>query len=506
MSASKKKLQRKAEVDVEKVSEAEAKQAAYKKKSRTYSIIAIVIVVLVAALLVWNSGIFQKGATAATIGGEKLSVSELSYYYYNNYYYRMYAQYGISIDPNAVIDEEKGTTYRDYFLELALTDAHEIETLYRDALANGFSDADVAEDVDAIIDSYKSAAASAGYSYKAYLKAAMGRYMTPSAFRTMATHNMVASKYYSDVATEKSDSITSADLDAYYAENTDEVDTYTYSYLYFKADTISATSEEGKNLSEDELKAKNEAAMADAKAKAEAALADYNNGTAIAALIEKTEPYTSGDHAKTTGKSSLSSAYSEELLKLNKDEAAIAEYENNGYYVVIFHEKARNEELPASVYNIFVEAKTTLDKDNKPVAPDAKAWADAEKQARDLLAEWEGGKKTEESFSALATKQGMSNGGLSTGITSDASDPEQDGRINWLFNEGERVKGDTTVARYENANYGYGYYVTYFLEWEEAVWMQNIRNTLTNEHLTEWKDGLKEASPAVLTNAARNID
>ena len=84
MSASKKKLQRKAEVDVEKVSEAEAKQAAYKKKSRLYSIIAIVVVVLVAALLVWNSGVFQKNATAATIGGEKLSVAELSYYYYNN--------------------------------------------------------------------------------------------------------------------------------------------------------------------------------------------------------------------------------------------------------------------------------------------------------------------------------------------------------------------------------------------------------------------------------------
>ena len=116
------------------------------------------------------------------------------------------------------------------------------------------------------------------------------------------------------------------------------------------------------------------------------------------------------------------------------------------------------------------------------------------------------GAKTEETFSALATAQGMSNGGLSTGITSDASDPEKDGRINWLFNEGERTKGDTTVARYENASYGYGYYVTYFLEWEDAVWMQNIRNTLTNEYLTELTDGLKEASPAVLTNAARNID
>ena len=503
MSASKKKLQRKAEVDVEKVSEAELKQAAYKKKSRTYSIIAIVVVVLVAALLIWNSGVFQKGATAATIGDEKLTVAELSYYYYNNYYYQMYATYGI--DFGMVVDAEKGTTIRDSIVEYALTDAHEVETLYRDALANGYSDADVADQVAAQIEAYKEAAASSGYSYKAYLKAAMGKYMTPAVFEKMATHSLLVSKYYNDVATEKSDSITSADLDAYYAENADEVDTYTYSYLYYKADTISSTSDEGKELSEDELKAKNEAAMADAKAKAEAALADYNNGTTIADLIEKTEPTSSAENTKVTGKSSLSTVYKDELLGLGKDEAAVAESENNGYYVVIFHEKARNEELTASAYNIFVPASTTTDSSGYFTEPDAKAWEDAKQEAEKILADWESGKKTAETFSLLATEQGMSNGGLSTGINSASSDPETDGRINWMFNEGERKPGDTTVARYESSYYGYGYYVTYFLEWDEAVWMLNVRNTLTNDYLTELKDGLKEASPAELTNAAKNV-
>lgn len=500
MSASKKKMQRRETVDKTKVTEAQAKQAAYKKKARTYSIIAIVVVVLVAALLVWNSGVFQKNATAAQIGDEKLTVAELSYYYYNNYYYQLYSYYGIQIDPDAVMDEEKGTTYRDYFLELALTDAHEIETLYREALANGYSDADVAEDLATQISSIKSNAAAAGYSYKTYLKAYMGSYMTPSIFEERLTHSLVVNKYYSAIAEDKSDSYTSADLDAYYAEHADEVDTYTYSYLYFKADTITATSDEGKNLSEEELAAKNEAAMADAKAKAEDALAKYNGGTALAELIESAKPSTSGDHTSVTGKANLSSIYSEELLKLNKDEGAVVESKDAGYYVVIFHEKARNEELPASVYNIFVEAKASSGE------PDANAWVEAEKTARDLLAQWENGEKTAESFSALATKEGMSNGGLATGITSTASDPEKDGRINWLFNEGERTKGDTSVSRYESSTYGYGYYVTYFLEWEEAVWMQNIRSTLTNEYLTEWKDGLKEASPAVLFSAAKHID
>ena len=503
MSASKKKLQRKAEVDTAKVSEAEAKQAAYKKKSRQYSIIAIVVVVLVAALLVWNSGVFQKNATAATIGDEKLTVAELSYYYYNNYYYQLYAQYGI--DFSTVVNSETGETVGDTILDYALTDAHEVETLYRDALANGYSDADYAEELSAQIESIKATAASVGYSYKSYLKAAMGKYMTPAVFEKMMTRNLVVSAYYSEVGTEKSESYTSADLDAYYAENADEVDTYTYSYLYFKADTITADSEEGEGLSEEELAAKNEAAMAEAKAKAEAALADYNAGISVTDLIEDVEPSSSVDHNSVTGKSSISAAYSEELLKLGKDEAAVVEYTDYGYYLVVFHEKARNEELTASVYNIFVPASTTTDSNGYYKEPDALGWETAKQEAEELLADWESGKKTAETFSMMATSNGMSNGGLSTGVHSGSSDPEKDGRINWLYNEGERNPGDTIVARYESSTYGYGYYVSYFLEWDEAVWMMNVRNTLANNYLTEWKNGLKEASPAELTSAAKNV-
>jgi hypothetical protein len=206
MSASKKKLQRKSEVQAEQISEVEAKQIAYKKKSRTYSVIAIIVVVLIAALLIWNSGVFQKSATAATIGGEKLSVAEMSYYYYNNYYYQMYSYYGI--DPNSVLDSEKGTTYHDYFLELALADAQDIEALYRAALANGYSDADVADELNAQIETYKETAAASGYSYKAYLKAAMGKYMTPALFEKIATRSLLANKYYTAVSDEKTASFT----------------------------------------------------------------------------------------------------------------------------------------------------------------------------------------------------------------------------------------------------------------------------------------------------------
>ena len=160
MSASKKKQQRREAVDVEKVTEAQAKQAAYKKKARLYTIIGIVVAVLVVVLLVWNSGIFQKNATAATIGDDKLSVAELSFYYYD--VRQMYAQYGMidssMNDAETVLNSAEGTTYQDYFLEQALSDAQRYHVLYEDALKEGRTAADVKDSVDAQIANLKASA------------------------------------------------------------------------------------------------------------------------------------------------------------------------------------------------------------------------------------------------------------------------------------------------------------------------------------------------------------
>jgi hypothetical protein len=194
MSASKKKQQRREAVDVEKVTEAQAKQAAYKKKARLYTIIGIVVAVLVVVLLVWNSGIFQKNATAATIGDDKLSVAELSFYYYD--VRQMYAQYGM-IDSNmndaeTVLNSADGTTYQDYFLEQALSDAQRYHVLYEDALKEGRTAADVKDSVDSQIANLKASAKAYGYDYKAFLKALYGRYATPTLVEKKAPHHVPA--------------------------------------------------------------------------------------------------------------------------------------------------------------------------------------------------------------------------------------------------------------------------------------------------------------------------
>ncbi len=509
MSASKKKLQRRDAVDPTQLTEEQIKQAEYKKKARLYTIIGIVIVVLVAALLIWNSGIFQKNATAATIGSEKLSVAELGYYYNNNYTRYLYSYYGVEDDD--IYDSTTGKTYGDYYLELALSDAQLIYAIYNEALANGYTDADVADEVEAQIQSLKSTATSYGYDYKTFLKYYYGSYMTPSAMKGIITRSLVASQYSQDVESDKYDSITVADLDAYYAENADEVDTFTYSYLYFKADSVETEDAEGNELSEDEIAALEDAAMAAAQAKAEDTLALYNGGVSIEDLIETGEPTSSADHTTAVGVSSISSTYSEQLLELDADEAAVVEYEGYGYYVVIYHERERNETLTANVRHILFSVDTETDSSGYPVAPSEEDMAAAKAEADAALAEFLAGTQTADAFAALAEKYSDDTGSNTNGgLYEDVAEGDFVAEFNdWMFGEQQPAVGETTVIRHDGSTSStssyWGYHVTYLDSWGEATWMLNVRTIMTSDFITEWQDGLLEITPAELGSGAKHV-
>ena len=113
MSASREKKQRlsSGEALTQKELKERKEAEAAKRKTITYWIVGIVVVILVAALLIWDSGLIQRNMTAATIGGENLSVAEMQYYYNSArqseiQQQQMYSQYGISIlsDPYVMYD------------------------------------------------------------------------------------------------------------------------------------------------------------------------------------------------------------------------------------------------------------------------------------------------------------------------------------------------------------------------------------------------------------------
>lgn len=493
MSASREKKQRQGTERTNKVDQA---QAAYKKKARTYSVIAIVVAVAVVALLVYGSGIFEKGKTAATVGGEKLTVGELGYYYYGARY--MYARYGLidtsKADADQVYNAEENKSYRDFLLETALSTAQRTLAVYDKAIAAGYKDADVKDDLDAQVSTMKSSAANNGYSYKSYLIGIYGEYMTPAVYEKLVTRELVANAYYGDLYNEKKDALTEEDLQKYYEENADSVDTFEYSYLYFKADTVSSSNDDGSERTEEEIAKLKEEAMAAVKEKAELALAQYNNGTEIADIIEAREPSTSADHTSVVGKDSISSIYREDLLKLDDGEAAVVEYEGYGYYMVVFHGRHLDESSTADIRQIYVAAEMEDDADE----PTEEAWAAAKAKAEEILASYESGEKTAESFGTLATDNGMSNAGLSTAVT--RANLADDARGEWVFADG-RVEGDTTVVKFESDKY-HGYYVLYFQGENDPTWKNTVRSTLTSDAMTEWMDSFLEEYPTELGSGA----
>ena len=117
-------------------------------------------------------------------------------------------------------------------------------------------------------------------------------------------------------------------------------------------------------------------------------------------------------------------------------------------------------------------------------------WADALKEAERILALWESGEKTEESFAALANEYSedggsKANGGLYQGITPDASFVEN--FLNWSVDE-SRTTGDTGIVETE-----FGYHIMYFVT-GEPIWMTAARdnylpyklNLVIEENMDRW--------------------
>lgn len=507
MSASREKKQRQGAAPSDKNAKARSEQAAYKRKVRTYTAIGVVVVISVTALLTWNSGFFQRRATAATIGDYNLTVSELSYYY--NGARSVYANYGIidstKPDSEQMYNEEEGTTYRDYFMDTALTQAQTVQARYDAALEAGYSLDDIQEDLDAEIKAVKSAAASSLYSYSAYVQNMYGRYMTTGTFEDLVARELLATKYYNDTTEETSDGFTDEDLDTYYQEHKDDVDTFKYSYLYFKAADVSETDEEGNTLTNDEITKLKEESMAEAKATAEEALAAYQGGSTVAQVINEYSPSDSKTDNTVVGSSSISSIYKDELLKLEKNAATVVENEDAGYYLVISQARYQDTDTPATIRDIFIQAETTTDEDGNPVAPTQEAWDAAKAKADEVMAKWEESDKTPEAFGKLAEEYSndsyAANGGLITGVTSGSLGDDRD---SWLFEE-DRTAGDITTTQLQDnpdsSTATWGYHITYFQEWEEEAWKQTTRSALTTEAMTEWSDKLLENDAYAINQA-----
>ncbi len=186
--------------DPKKIREAEEKAKA-RKNNILYGVIAGVFVIVAAVLLVYNSGVLQRSATAVTINGEKYTAGQVEYFYANvksSLVKSSYASfYGIdtskSLDQQVVsdtmktalgIEDEGDVTWEQYVRDTAVKQLAMYVLTAQEAEANGMgADEHTQEELDATMEELNAAAKQNGYSTKTYLKLIYGKNMTVDTFK-----------------------------------------------------------------------------------------------------------------------------------------------------------------------------------------------------------------------------------------------------------------------------------------------------------------------------------
>ena len=519
-----------------------------KSKAKLYWTIGIVLGVIAAALLIWNTGIFEKSATAATVGDQKFTVPQLTYYYNaqinsKRQEAQMYQQFGMQSDYNTELapeeqyyNEAEGVTYADYFLDQALEALRRDTMLCSEAKAAGATlsnagQASVAENLDAL----HMYSTQSGYSESAYLKLLYGQYMTKSMFKELLSNSILANEYAQ--TKQKEFTYSEEELNTYYEEHKADLDSYDYSYCYISGQAESTTDEDGNTVEPTEEE--NAAALAEAKAKADGMVAAIQGGAAFndAAVEnldeEAAEPFKDAEynHSVSVLGQNLDSSYKAWLQDEARTDGEVTSLEmGSGYYVVQFLGREKSEDTYQTINyrNILVLSETT---DTEVPVTDASAVTDgtadteeatetqtvslpseeqlaaAKEKAEGLLSEFESGDKTAESFGTLAAANSddevtKEDGGLNEDANRSALSADL---TDWLF-AADRKAGDTTIVDYkDDSGRVVGYQILYVDSLGDIAWRYAATTALQAADYETWFTETEENYPAELTDKGKEI-
>lgn len=535
MSASREKKQRQGDLAqglTQKQRQELKEQQAAKRKAVLYTVIGVIVAVLVVILLVWHSGIFQRRATALSVDGRDYNVNDVDYYFYNamvSEYYTVYYSTGSApFDPSGdlrtqYVDADQTQSYYDYFLEQATSQLTQVAALENAAADEGYtlSDEDKAS-VEEEIDSTRTSAEQNGYpNLASFLKANYGKYMTMGAYRTCLERAALVSSY--QAAYSDKQEVTDQDLDTYYEENADTLDSYDYRYITINGSAPSTTDEEGNTVEPTEEE--QQAAMDAAKAKADEFAAKVEEAEDKSAVFAELAPdYVSEsskdsyaddpDRSLSTGVvgSSLSSTYGSWLKDESRTAGDVTVIEgSSSYYVVLFLDRYRNEDPTADIREIFVQAELTQEDDastedvDESTIPTQEAMDAAKAKAESLLSQWESGDKTADSFGTLAQENSndgnASNGGLSQAVTKGSQFDALDA---WIFDEA-RQSGDTTVLE-DTTDGAQGWRVVYFQDWNNPVWKNTADSSIRSQRVSDWLTSLTEGLEATQGSGIKYVN
>lgn len=478
------------------------------KKWKTYGIAAIVVAVLIVALLFWDSGIIQRRAAAVTVGERSYSAAEVDYYYYSLYdnMYAYASYYGLDVNKSLKEQEyTEGTTWYQYICDNAKTSLTNVSTLAQEAKAAGYEmDEDTKALVAEEIQKTKDSAAENNVSYSFYLKRMFGRLMTPSIYEKVLNEYEYA--YAFETYKTQSFEVSDSDIQAYYDENKDSIDTY--DYLCYRVNAMpeeededgsekaltkedyTAAAKDAKELADQLLAEMKADAMEDSELVSDERVSDFSD-IASGSLSNYTFGEWMVDAARKPGDATVLDQTTKVTASDNEEE--VVQY----YFAVVFNGRSLDEYRAASVRTILVEAH---DADEIP------DYTAAEAKAQELKAQFDAAGATEEAFIAL-TEEAEAEDEAEEADTS--AEDEESGEVHTTphFYESVRkgVLSDALEAWVYGADHtagevavledaaGKGYQLVYFVGYdEELAWKSAARSTLQSQSYDEWMDGISE--------------
>lgn len=483
--------------------EKEAREKAKQKRRWTLGTVAVFL--LIALILLLNSNVLFK-LPALTVGDETYSASEMNYYYANQYYYwaNQYGSYaslfgldtssgikGLDNQPCAMAGE--GVSWKDYFLENARNELVQEKALRDYAALNGI--VLTQEELDAVesnFDGMDEYARAQGYGsadkfFAANYGAGVNTELVRKAYRdsALATKALTA---YSD-ALEYSPE----ELKAQYAGYNGERDYFDLAYYYVAGEKTEVTDESGESTQEVTAEA-----LAAAEKTAKAIQAAYDEGGEEEDFAARLDQAVAGQaagaaatRAGSTQGSSLNAAYKDWAMDAGREAGDITVAgDGSGYYVVVFVGREDNDYNLAQVRHILIKAEADADGNYTQEAKDA-----ALARAREILAGYEAGEKTEDSFAALAEQYSEdtgsnTNGGLYDSVVKGQMVAEFDD-----FCFANHKSGDTAIVYGESGSYA-GYHVMYYVGQGDNYAQAIARSDLVNQAVTQWLSELSSACTA----------
>ena len=528
MSASREKQNRQAasgQADPKTAREAQQRREE-KRTNLLYGVIAAAVLVAVIASFVWRSDFIPKTTTAATIDGEKYTAAEVEYYYqtaYRNFvtnsqysYFLSYlglntnatlksqsinstaaAMLGIELPDadaeNTEADSEAdplaptGMTWHDYFLDEALDNMRVIQAALKAAEAEGFQyPAGIQAQYDDNMDALKAVAAASGISVSQYLKGNFGAGVTEKVYG----EQLMRVLRYSAYADAYQDSLTYSDseLEEAYGADRNTYDHVSYEVVSFSGAAESTTDDEGNTVEPTEEEAA--AALEAAQDLAQTVLDGFQDGGDLEELANENDGTYSKNENGTYSAGSVMSEWLYDSARKSGDASTLAD--GTVQYVVVFHDRFRDENPTIDIRHILVPLGSGSIAEGEEGYEDEQAQlkADAHAKAEELLAQWQSGEATEDSFAALALKESADGSKYDGGLYTEVYQGRMVTEFNdWCFDTA-RQSGDTGVVDTQ-----YGSHVMYFSGVNAARWQTQVAANLRTEAYTAWEEDLVKDVP-----------